>query len=218
MVNSVAIIGANRGIGLGFVRGYAADGWKVHATTRSLEKPGAMDGIQGDIKTHKLDVRDGGQILTLAEEFTGRGIDVLIHNAGVYGKGMTHEDVMAINAEAPFNVINALLPAVLRGKMKKVVILTSQMGARNGGTTPSGLYGHSKCVLNDRFREIELTWRKSGITAIVFHPGWVRTDMGGRFAPLSVKNSVTGMRNVIKTLSPVDSGSFFTWKGKIHPW
>jgi len=218
MVNSVAIIGASRGIGLGFVQSYAADGWKVHATIRSLEKPGAIDRIQGDIKIHRLDVRDGEQILALAEEFKGREIDVLIHNAGVFGKGMTHEDVMAINAEAPFNVINALLPTMLRGKMKKVAVLTSQMGARNGGPTPTGLYGHSKCVLNDRFREIELTWRKSGITAIVFHPGWVRTDMGGRFAPLSVEKSVTGMRNVIKTLAPTASGSFFTWKGKIHPW
>ena len=218
MIRSVAIIGASRGIGLGFARAYADEDWEVHATTRSMEKPGGLTRIEGDIRIHNLEVRDSEQISVLAKEFEDRGIDILIHNAGVYGTGMEYEDVMAINAEAPFNVISALLPAILRGKMRKIAILTSQAGARNGGATPSSLYGRSKCALNDRFQEIEPTWRECGVTAIVFHPGWVRTDMGGRFAPVSVAKSVAGMRNVIDTLTPTDSGSFLTWKGKVHPW
>ena len=217
-MKSVVIIGANRGIGLGFARAYGQDGWEVHATTRSMGTPGALTEIEGDVRIYNLEIRDSEQISALAEAFADRGIDVLIHNAAVYGKGMGYEDVMAINADAPFNIISAMLPAILRGEMRKVIILTSQAGARNGGATPSGLYGQSKCALNDRFREIELTWRKRGITAIVFHPGWVRTDMGGRFAPVSVAKSVAGMRNAIDTLTPTDSGSFLTWKGKVHPW
>ena len=70
----------------------------------------------------------------------------------------------------------AIMPAILHGDLKKIAILTSQMGARNGGATPVNIYGKSKCELNDRFREIELTWRKSDITAVIFHPGWVLTD------------------------------------------
>ena len=218
MIRSVAVIGASRGIGLGFARSYAHDGWEVHATTRSTGKPSELDQIQGDIKVHNLEIRNSRQISALAEKFADQGIDILIHNAGVYGDGMEYDDVMAINAEAPFNVIGALLPAVLRGKTKKVAILTSELGARNGGATPAGVYGQSKCALNDRFQEIELTWRKRGITAIVLHPGWVATDMGGSQAPVSVGESVTGMRHVIQALPPTDSGGFFTWKGTKHPW
>ena len=218
MVKSVAIIGASRGIGLGFAHSYANSGWEVHATSRSNGNHGELDQIQGNIKIHTLEIRNNRQISALAKSFIGRGIDILIHNAGVYGKNMEYDEVMAINTEAPFNVIGALLPAVLRGKMKKIAILTSQLGARNGGATPTGLYGQSKCELNDRFRKIEPTWRKSGIAAMVLHPGWVATDMGGSNAPISVSESVAGMIQVIQTLALTDSGTFLSWKGTKHPW
>ena len=214
---SVLIIGASRGIGLGFVRDYAADGWEVHATTRDIGDPGDLTDISGNVSLYQLEVRNKDQIAALAGAFEGRGIDLLIHNAGVL-RGVSRDEMMAINADAPFDVVSALLPAVERGDGKKIAILTSQMGARNGGRTPSADYGASKCALNDRFRETEPEWRAMGITAVVFHPGWVATDMGGRGAPVSVDESVSGMRRTIAGLSPSDSGKFLTWKGTEHPW
>ena len=215
---SVIIIGASRGIGLGFAEAYSSDGWEVHATTRTVEKPGKLYKITGNIKIHNLEVRNDHEIEVLADNFKERGVDVLIHNAGVNDSNMEVDEVMEINAKAPFIVIGALLPAILRGNAKKIIILTSQMGARNGGSTPTNIYGQSKCALNDKFREVEETWRASGISAIVFHPGWVATDMGGRFAPVSIKESVRGMRDVIEKLTLSESGNFFTWKGDKHPW
>ena len=215
---SVVIIGASRGIGLGFAQAYAADGWEVHATTRTLDKPGALGRIKGNLTIHNLDVLDGQQIAELADKLKIGGIDVLIHNAGVNDGNMEDAEIMKVNSKAPFNVIKAIMPAILHGDLKKIAILTSQMGARNGGATPVNIYGKSKCELNDRFREIELIWRNSGITAVIFHPGWVATDMGGRHAPVSVEESVKGMRKVIAGLSRSDSGSFLTWKGSKHPW
>jgi len=214
---SVLIIGASRGIGLGFVRDYAADGWEVHTTTRDIGDPGDLTDISGNVSLYQLEVRNKDQIAALAGAFEGRGIDLLIHNAGVL-RGVSRDEMMAINADAPFDVVSALLPAVERGDGKKIAILTSQMGARNGGRTPSADYGASKCALNDRFRETEPEWRAMGITAVVFHPGWVATDMGGRGAPVSVDESVSGMRRTIAGLSPSDSGKFLTWKGTEHPW
>ena len=214
---SVLIIGASRGIGLGFVRDYAADGWEVHATTRDIGDPGDLADISGNVSLYQLEVRNKDQIAALAGAFEGRGIDLLIHNAGVL-RGVSRDEMMAINADAPFDVVSALLPAVERGDGKKIAILTSQMGARNGGRTPSADYGASKCALNDRFRETEPEWRAMGITAVVFHPGWVATDMGGLGAPVSVDESVSGMRRTIAGLSPSDSGKFLTWKGTEHPW
>src|SRR5438132_10686953 len=95
------IIGASRGIGLELARQYAADGWRVHATTRTLAQPGPLGALVGDVVLHALEVRDGTQIASLAAALAQEGIDVLIHNAGVSGRGMSRAEVMAINAEAP---------------------------------------------------------------------------------------------------------------------
>ncbi len=217
-MQSVLVVGASRGIGLGFARAYAADGWRVHATTRTPDAPGTVAALTGDIVLHPLDVVDGGQIAALAEALEGSALDLVIHNAGVYGVGMARAEVMRINAEAPFAVVEAMLPALARGRGRQIAILTSQVGARRGGRTPSGAYGASKAALNDRFRELEPGWRRHGFVSVVFHPGWVRTDMGGRGAAVSVEDSVAGMRRVLAALPPEDSGKFLTWQGRIHPW
>jgi NAD(P)-dependent dehydrogenase (short-subunit alcohol dehydrogenase family) len=214
---SVLIIGASRGIGLRFAQVYAADGWEVHATTRTPDEPGDVGDVRGDVTLHGLEVRDAAQVARLANAFEGRGLDLLIHSAGVLRR-VSRDEMMAVNADAPMAVVAALLPAVERGDVRKIAILTSQMGARNGGGTPSADYGASKCALNDRFREAEPDWRARGITSVVFHPGWVATEMGGRSAPVSVDESVGGMRRVIDGLTPDDAGKFLTWKGSEHPW
>jgi NAD(P)-dependent dehydrogenase (short-subunit alcohol dehydrogenase family) len=212
------IIGASRGIGLELVRQYLADGWRVHATTRTLHKPGALGSLTGDLVLYELDVRNADQIEALRLALAGEGIDVLIYNAGVYGTGMPRDEVMRINADAPISVTEALLEAVLRGEEKKILLMTSQMGARRGSRRDLGTYGESKAALNDKFREHAPAWGSRGITAIVMHPGWVRTDMGGRSASLSPQASVSGIRNVLAGLRPEDHGRFLTWDGREHPW
>lgn len=216
---SVMIIGASRGIGLGFAEAYAAaDGWEVHATTRTIDAPGALGQVSGNVTLHELDVTDAGQINQLALAFADRDLDLLIHNAGVYGHGMSRDMVLTINAEAPFNVINALLPAVERSGEKKLAILTSHMGSRDGGPTPSNVYGASKAALNDHYREVEPQWRERGIKSVIFHPGWVQTDMGGAGASVPVADSVRGMRRVINGLRSDEYGKFLDWQGNEVPW
>jgi len=215
---TVMIIGASRGIGLELARQYATDGWRVHATTRTPEQPGALGHIGGDLILHPLDVRDSDQIASLAAAVASEGIDVLIHNAGVSGRGMRHKEVMEINAVAPIKVTQALLEAVKRGTEKKIVLMTSQLGARYGSTRRLGSYGDSKAALNDALRQLAPAWGREGLIAIVMHPGWVRTDMGGSGAPLSVEQSVTGMRQEIARLTTADHGRFWTWNGREHPW
>ena len=215
---TVMIIGASRGIGLELARQYAHDGWRVHATTRTLAQPGALGKLAGDVVLHALDVRRAEQVAALAAAVAQEGIDVLIHNAGVSGRGMNRQEVMAINADAPIKVTEGLLSAVQRGSEKKIVLMTSQFGARYGSTRSLGVYGDSKAALNDRLRALAPTWGRVGLIAIVMHPGWVRTDMGGRSAPLSVAESVHGMRQVIARLTAAEHGRFWTWNGREHPW
>ena len=218
MTATVMVIGASRGIGLELARQYAADGWRVHATTRTPDRPGPLGRLAGDVVLHELDVRDDGQIGALTAAVASEGIDLLIHNAGVMDRRLSHDEVMAINAEAPIRVTDALLDAVRRGREKKIVLMTSQLGARYGSTRRLGTYGESKAALNDRFRELAPAWGAEGLLAIVMHPGWVRTDMGGRGATLSVEESVSGMRQLIAGLSAAQHGRFWTWDGREHPW
>ena len=213
-----AIIGASRGIGLELVRQYAADGWRVHATTRTPERPGALGAIEGDVHVHELEVTDRAQQSALAATLSEEAIDVLIHNAGVYGNWMRTATVNRINADAPIEVAEALMGAVLRSDQKKVALISSQVGARRGSRGSLGKYGNSKAALNDRFRQREGDWQAAGCLAVVIHPGWVRTDMGGSYASLSVEESAHGIRQVMADLDESGHGRFRTWDGREHPW
>ena len=146
------------------------------------------------------------------------GIDVLIHNAGVYHEGRDAAEVMEINAVAPVRVTEALLPAVLRSAQKKIIWITSQLGARRGASGSLGVYGDSKAAMNDALRERAPGWSALGLTAIVLHPGWVRTDMGGANAPVTVEESAAGIFRVASELDAKQHGAFLTWRGEPHPW
>jgi NAD(P)-dependent dehydrogenase (short-subunit alcohol dehydrogenase family) len=211
----VLIVGAGRGIGLELAEQYAAAGWEVHATTRTPEQPGPLGEASGAVHLHLLDVRDRGQISTVADAVSD--LDVFIHNAGV-GRGTPRAEMMAVNAEAPIHMTEDLLTARAIKPGGKVVLVTSQLGSRRGRRGKLGDYGDSKAALNDEFRRRAPEWAGHRVVAIVLHPGWVRTDMGGPSATLSVQESVTGIRDVVAGMSPVDHGRFLTWDGREHPW
>ncbi len=212
------IIGASRGIGLELARQYAADGWRVHATTRTPTQPGTLGTLTGDLVLHELEVCRADHLATLVAAVAQEGIDVLIHNAGVSDRGLSRGVVMRINAEAPLMVTQALLPALQRSTQKRLVLMSSQLGARYGSRRSLGVYGDSKAALNDAFRAVAPAWGRAGVIAIVMHPGWVRTDMGGVVAPLTAADSVSGMRRLIARLTPREHGRFWTWDGREHPW
>ncbi len=151
---TVAVIGASRGIGLGLVKRYADEGWRVHATTRTPDSPGALGEVAGDVRLHGLDVADRAQQRSFRDALGEEGIDVLIHNAGVYGDGMTAAAVNRVNSEAPIEMAELLIDAVARSEQRKIALITSTMGARRGSRRGLGKYGDSKAALNDRFRAL----------------------------------------------------------------
>lgn len=214
--NPVLVVGASRGIGAEFVRRYRAVGAAVHATVRDPARPGELAGLDG-VFLHALDVRDDRAISALATELAGACLDTVVHNAGVY-HGSTPEEMMHVNAVAPIRTVEALLDAGAIAAGGLIAIMTSQAGARRGGSPRLGAYGSSKAALNDAFRERTEAWGKHGVIAIVVHPGWVRTDMGGPSASLSVEESVSGMLALFDDLTPAGHGRFWTWDGREHPW
>ncbi|MBT3400432.1 MAG: SDR family NAD(P)-dependent oxidoreductase [Rhodospirillaceae bacterium] len=222
-MTTVAVIGASRGIGLELARQYAADGYRVHATTRTPDAPGALGNVDGDLHLHQLDVVEDDQITALAEALAGEAIDILIHSAGINaGRGGGSPEItarsMRINAEAPIVTVAALLDGVAASGEKKVAVMSSVQGSGRPRADSPDLYGDSKGELNKRFRAIEPEWRARGITAVALHPGYVRTDMTGAHASLSPEESVRGMRNVLAGLTARDGGRFLDYRGKDVTW
>ena len=207
----VLIVGASRGIGLGLVDAHLDEGWEVHTTTRD----GSAPRTHPSVHPHLLDVRDREQLDALLAELD-RPLARIIHNAGILRAPRAR--LMEVNAEAPIRVVETLLE---RGHLEPngvAAIMTSQLGARRGRSGSLGDYGDSKAALNDEFRLRSAKWRELGAIAVVVHPGWVQTDMGGAGASITVEESVDGIMTVLGDLSAADHGTFLTWDGRIHPW
>ena len=211
---SILIVGASRGIGLGLVSQFASEGYRVHATTRTPEAPGKLGSIEGDIQIHGLEVRADTLLDELAVNLETENLDILIHNAGTYEA--TRDVLMEVNAEAPIRTCERLIEQMNSGG--RVVLMTSQLGARRGKDESLGNYGDSKAALNDRFREKAKDWSERGSSAVGMHPGWVRTDMGGANADISVVESTRGIFSFVESMNSSDHGRFVTWEGSDHPW
>lgn len=232
-MKTTLITGANRGIGLEFCRQYAADGWRVLACSRYTEKSDALNKLAAQhleqVKIHALDITDHVQIDRLAQVLADESIDLLINNAGIYPdldkSGFGHTDyaewieAFRINTMAPLKMAETFAALIARSKQKTIVTITSKMGsiADNSGGG-SYLYRSSKAAVNMVVKNLAIDLKPIGITAVVFHPGWVKTDMGGPNALISAEQSVSSIRQVIARLTIADSGKFFGYDGQVVPW
>jgi NAD(P)-dependent dehydrogenase (short-subunit alcohol dehydrogenase family) len=224
---TVLVTGANRGIGFEFVKSFAADGWRVHACARNVEKARDVRALEGEVVSHKLDVTNGLKVASLARELVAEPIDVLINNAGLRGAGSAfgktdYEEwasVLQVNTLAPLRMVERFGGLIERSERKVVVNISSIMGSI--GQTSSGgdyIYRSSKAALNMVTKTLANDLAGRGVTVISFHPGWVQTDMGGPGASITPAQSVAGMRRVIDGLSPADSGKFFNYDGTPIEW
>ena len=224
---TVLITGAGRGLGLEFARQYAADGWAVIATLRDTKQGAALAKLGNPVEIHQLDVTDLKATVRLASELKGRAIDVLICNAGIIGmRGApkseadyhTWEQVLRVNTLAPHALAQAFADHVAASERKLMVMITSQMGSLTRTLGGSTVYRSSKAALNMVARNLSLEFAPRDIIVTMFHPGWVRTDMGGTGAALAPEESVTSMRAVIGKLSAADSGKYINYDGSPIPW
>ncbi|HYJ28714.1 MAG TPA: SDR family oxidoreductase [Allosphingosinicella sp.] len=219
----VLITGAGRGIGLEFVRQYAADAWEVIATVREGAAATELEGLGARVE--QLDMRDFAALASFGERLGGAPLDLFIANAGVSGPQRISnpqlagewQDVHAVNAVAPTLLAEALLPNILAAEGRMVAI-TSRMGSISDSSGGSIAYRASKAALNAAWRALALDLAGRPVTIALFHPGWVQTDMGGPNAPLALVDSVAGMRRTIAGLTPGDSGRFLDYRGDTLPW
>jgi NAD(P)-dependent dehydrogenase (short-subunit alcohol dehydrogenase family) len=224
-MGTVLVIGASRGIGLEFVRQYAADGARVIGTVRRDED--AVKLRELGAKPLLLDVLDEAAVGSFGEQLHGERLDVAIVNAGVYGPrtsaiaapgGLDFDQVMHTNVRAPMQLIPQLLPG-LAAAAGKLALVSSRMGSLSLMSSTSGwLYRASKAAANAALRAASLELGPHGIVCVAFHPGWVRTEMGGAGADIDTATSVAGMRRVLAAANASQNGKFLNFNGEQLSW
>jgi len=226
---TLLITGANRGIGLEFVKQYAQKGWQVIATCRHPEKADALQQLAHNyphILLHPLDVTHWERVEELSNELKGEKIDMLINNAGVIshaalGHLSPHlfDSLYRANAVAPLLIARAFFPHLLLGDRKLIVSMTSRVASFSQDNTKGLIaYRMSKVALNMAMQEVAQEFAASGVHVLLLSPGFVKTDMGGKNAKLEVEDSVSCMRRTLEQPHRLKSGGFYDRNGESINW
>ncbi len=224
---TVLITGANRGLGLGFAKHYAGEGWDVIGACRQPLEAAALKKLPRT-RVLPLDLAEEPSILALADDIGGAPLDLLINNAGMLGPrtaglGQLGQsdwlEVLGVNAVGPALLAEALAANVLASQRKLVVNISSGLGSMSE-TEPewAPLYCVSKAALNMVTRYLAKALAPRGGLAVALSPGWVQTAMGGPGATLSVEDAVEALAAVIAGLKKADNGSFLGHQGQPIPW
>ena len=218
---TILITGVSRGIGRQLARDYAASG---EAVTGTMRNPADIPGIT----VLPLDVTDPDGMRAFADRLAGQPVDCLICNAGVYpDKGDALDtgyapqawgDGFAANVTGVFLTIQALLPNLRAAKEPKIAIISSMMASNARAPGGSYIYRASKAAVLNLGRNLATDLAPEDIAVGIYHPGWVRTDMGGSEGDIDVTDSSAGLRARIAALSPATSGCFEGWDGNPIPY
>jgi NAD(P)-dependent dehydrogenase (short-subunit alcohol dehydrogenase family) len=225
------VTGANRGLGLEFVRQLLARGDHVIAACRHPGKATALNQLAGEhpgrLHVLPLDVADEKSRTAFAHELplVTDGIDLLLNNAGVLHSGerwgsvgaANLEDSLRTNAIGPFLLTQALDHQLADGAT--VANISSMMSSLSGDpdfNAPS--YRISKTALNMATRMLAKALAPRAIAVVALCPGWVLTDMGGAGAQITANESVAALLRVVEAVTPEQSGRFLDRFGDTMPW
>jgi NAD(P)-dependent dehydrogenase (short-subunit alcohol dehydrogenase family) len=219
----VIVIGASRGIGRELVRQYLGDGATVTATARRDTDVAELAALGAN--AFALDVAQAASASRLARHIEGEAFDVALFSAGVYGPrttglempgGEEFDAVMHTNVLGAMRVIPQL--AGVLAPDAKLAVLSSRMGSIGmRGSAYGWLYRASKAALNSVLKDASIALDGRAV-CVAFHPGWVKTDMGGAQAELPVERSVSDMRRTLARLTARDNGRFLNHDGEPLDW
>ena len=235
---TVVITGGGTGLGKEMCLAMAQAGADLVIAARRLEPIEEVSKLVRGFGRRSLaiptDATDTSDIKTLFDTVLAAfgKVDVLINNAGTSATnlglernstGVLHApiditlDLIRINGLSAASMTRSLLHCLSEGS--QVVNITSQIGSMVVGARFDDLpYSTSKAVMNMVTVQLATQLRDKGITVAAFHPGWVRTDMGGSQADISAEESAGGILSATEQLRLEDSGSFLRWDGSTHPW
>lgn len=208
------ITGANCGIGAAIAGRLEARGDRVIRTARL-----------GHASFVPLDVTDPASMAALAG-YVVEPLDLLVLNAGIFedrGEALDHgypaemwARMFATNVTGVFLTLQTLLPA-LRARRGKVAILSSQLGSHHQASGGSYIYRASKAAVLNLGRNLAAGLDDDGIAVGIYHPGWVRTGMGGSAAAIAPEDSAKGLVAEFDRLDLRGTRCVRTWDGRDHP-
>ncbi|MFY9291070.1 MAG: SDR family NAD(P)-dependent oxidoreductase [Methylorubrum rhodinum] len=203
MTRRALIVGASRGLGLGLVARFLARGGNFSATVRrpsqaladlSMGTPLRIeagvdindDRAVADLRTRLAEAPDFDLVFVVAGIAMQAGTPASLLSREVVGA------VFQTNALSPIRFAEAFHRRVAPGGL--IVLMTSKLGSvslnRGGGWSS---YRAIKAALNTLARSFAGQYKGADWGVVLMHPGWVRTDLGGRRATLDVETSARGI-------------------------
>ena len=225
------ITGCNRGLGLEMAQQLLQRGERVIATCRDIATASDLTELALRSQGLSLIEMDMASLASMTEAvalLNEEPVDVFINNAGIYGPrdanfgnidGDDMAQVLRVNAIAPLQLTQLLIPSLRSGEGKKLAFVSSKMGSiADNGRGGSYIYRCSKTALNSVVKTLAVDLADEGFVAAALHPGWVRTDMGGPNGLIDAEESVSGMLKVIDALGPAETGQFINYDGSAIAW
>ena len=225
------ITGANRGIGLALTIELLRRGDHVIAAARN-PWGGALGELAaahpGSVAPLELDVTSDASVAAARSALAGRAIDVLVNNAGLYGprdrqSGLDVDfdawrEVFEVNVYAPVRVAQAFLPNIEAGQGRKIATISSRMGSIGANPGNALIYRSSKAAVNMAMVVFGNAVRARDVSVLLFHPGWVQTDMGGGGADITPAESAGGLIRTIDASGMAQTNSFRDYTGEAIAW
>jgi NAD(P)-dependent dehydrogenase (short-subunit alcohol dehydrogenase family) len=226
---TVLLIGASRGLGFAMVEEYLKRGWRVMATGRNGSTERLLQlakASQGALEVETVDITIADQLAALRNRLEDRRLDMLFVNAGVKNDDretiadVSTEEfvrVMVTNALSPMRVIEVFQDLVQpRGTLG---VMSSGQGSLTNNTNGNyEVYRGSKAALNMFMRSFAARHQSDARTLLLMAPGWVKTDMGGPGARLTIEESIPNLLNTIEAYEGRSGLHYLDYLGRVVPW
>ncbi|AOJ89015.1 3-oxoacyl-ACP reductase [Burkholderia sp. MSMB0856] len=222
---SILLVAASRGLGLAMAEQFLNKGWHVTGTVRAASARTQLHAL-ADRFDGRLDICAPEQLAALRARLSGRRFDMLFVNAGTtndpnetIGDVTTDEfvRVMITNALAPMRVIDTLqdlvTPDGLIGAMS-----SGQGSVANNVSGMREVYRGSKAALNQFMRSFAARQAGTPRAMVLMAPGWVRTELGGPDARLTIDESVPSLVNVLIGKQRRAGLEYLDYQGRTVPW
>lgn len=223
----IGVSGVNRGIGEGLAREFLRNGDIVTGFGR--RRPEWVLAETPNFHFVECDMADHHRLEEQCSAMTGP-LDVLICSAATFASGAgTIDDfhphalceAFAVNTTAPLIMARSLRKNLEAGTRRLIVLMSTGNASLEGNTLGSLLgYRLSKTALNQAVRNLAAEWGPQGFTIAALNPGWVKTDMGGPDAELTVEEASNQILKFVQTVSVTEkvNGCFVNTDGSRLPW